>query len=261
MQILSIGRDVSNNIVLNDNFVSRHHAQLILTDNGRVLLKDLGSANGTFVNGNKISEYYLNSGDVVKCASVFLNWQQYTSQHLSQNQSQEIPNPVIPSSNVKLRKKPVLISTYIVIGLLFLMPFCDLKCGGGTIKSLSGFELMTGGEINDTGKDMFSFQDNPGARNSEKVDPDVFIIIPFLAAILGIIILIIKNITQFKISFYSSMIGFLSLIAFMIHANNKVQNPVTIEFDIAFWLTMLCFLIAIILSYLEGFKSFNNRIS
>jgi hypothetical protein len=74
---LSIGRTAENKIVLNDSFVSRQHAELIFMDNGQVLLKDLGSSNGTFVNGNKVIEYYLRVGDTVKCAAVVLNWQQY----------------------------------------------------------------------------------------------------------------------------------------------------------------------------------------
>lgn len=77
MKTLSIGRDAGNQIVLNDNFVSRRHAELIISDTGQVLIKDLGSSNGTFVNGNRIKECYLNSQDIVNCASVSLNWHQY----------------------------------------------------------------------------------------------------------------------------------------------------------------------------------------
>lgn len=79
MQTFSIGRDANNQIILNDNFVSRRHAELIISDNGAIIIKDLGSANGTFVNGNKISEYYIKPGDIIKCASVFLNWQEIIS--------------------------------------------------------------------------------------------------------------------------------------------------------------------------------------
>jgi hypothetical protein len=41
------------------------------------MIKDLGSANGTFVNGNRITECYLNVGDIVKCGALFLDWTQY----------------------------------------------------------------------------------------------------------------------------------------------------------------------------------------
>jgi len=77
VQILNIGRNISNTIVLNDDMVSRQHAQLIIMNNGQVLIKDLGSTNGTFVNGNRIREYYLKPADIVKCAGVFLDWSQY----------------------------------------------------------------------------------------------------------------------------------------------------------------------------------------
>lgn len=77
MQIISIGRDAGNTVILNNNYVSRRHAQLIVSDNGQISIKDLGSSNGTFVNGNKIKEAYLLSGDQVKCADTLLNWQQY----------------------------------------------------------------------------------------------------------------------------------------------------------------------------------------
>lgn len=77
MQVILIGRDSNSNIVLNDNFVSRRHAELIVSDDGQVMIKDLGSSNGTFVNGNRISQCYVSPGDSIKCASVFLDWQQY----------------------------------------------------------------------------------------------------------------------------------------------------------------------------------------
>lgn len=77
MQHILIGRDASNQVVLQDNYVSRKHAELIVMDNGQVLIKDLDSSNGTFVNGNKIKEAFLRAGDLVKCGGAILNWQQY----------------------------------------------------------------------------------------------------------------------------------------------------------------------------------------
>lgn len=81
MQIFNIGRDATNEIVLNDDLVSRHHAQLVIHDTGQAMIRDLGSSNGTFVNGNRITESYLHPGDVVKCGPVFLSWNQYVPDH------------------------------------------------------------------------------------------------------------------------------------------------------------------------------------
>jgi predicted component of type VI protein secretion system len=52
---LIIGRDLSATIVLDDSLVSRFHARITVGEKGNVLLEDLQSANGVFVNGSKIS--------------------------------------------------------------------------------------------------------------------------------------------------------------------------------------------------------------
>lgn len=51
----SIGRDDSNDIVIKDKFISKNHAQII-RDGNLYFLEDLGSANGTYLNGHLISD-------------------------------------------------------------------------------------------------------------------------------------------------------------------------------------------------------------
>ena len=51
---ITIGRTADNDIVIDDKMVSRHHARLDKQDN-TYTLTDLGSANGTWVNGRRIS--------------------------------------------------------------------------------------------------------------------------------------------------------------------------------------------------------------
>ena len=89
MQILNIGRNISNTIVLNDDMVSRQHAQLIILNNGQVLIKDLGSTNGTFVNGNRVRECYLKPADSVKCAGLLLDWPHFVSGNNTANAQTE----------------------------------------------------------------------------------------------------------------------------------------------------------------------------
>lgn len=60
-----VGRDPACALVLPSAGVSRRHAQLELSG-GRLLAKDLGSSNGTFVNGERIQEQALRAGDEVK---------------------------------------------------------------------------------------------------------------------------------------------------------------------------------------------------
>ena len=62
---LSIGRDTSNKISINDSEVSRKHARLLWQGDG-YLLEDFGSTNGTFVNGQRLSgSTLLKVGDLV----------------------------------------------------------------------------------------------------------------------------------------------------------------------------------------------------
>lgn len=49
--IIRIGKASDNDFVVNDPHVSRYHAKLIREEGGCWLLEDLGSTNGTFVNG------------------------------------------------------------------------------------------------------------------------------------------------------------------------------------------------------------------
>ncbi|MCX6113130.1 MAG: FHA domain-containing protein [Proteobacteria bacterium] len=57
------GRASDCDVVITDSSVSRNHAELIKAEGG-YLVKDLKSSNGVFVNGKKIQEQYLVSGDV-----------------------------------------------------------------------------------------------------------------------------------------------------------------------------------------------------
>jgi len=62
---LNIGRDSSNEIVINDAEVSRRHARLTF-QGGKYVLEDLGSTNGTFVNGQRLAgPRVLKAGEVV----------------------------------------------------------------------------------------------------------------------------------------------------------------------------------------------------
>jgi len=58
------GRNTAAAVFLDDITVSRHHAAFRVAE-GRLLLEDLGSTNGTYVNGERVEEAELSPGDEV----------------------------------------------------------------------------------------------------------------------------------------------------------------------------------------------------
>lgn len=64
----TIGRNAGNDLVIVDPEVSRRHAH-ILRHEGQFIVEDLGSTNGTFVNGARVStQTSLQDGDVIELA-------------------------------------------------------------------------------------------------------------------------------------------------------------------------------------------------
>jgi len=75
---LSLGRDPQGDIVLEDRKVSREHARLTWVE-GLPCLTDLGSVNGTLLNGRRLPPripHNLNDGDVLQIGDYTLTWRQ-----------------------------------------------------------------------------------------------------------------------------------------------------------------------------------------
>ena len=62
---LSIGRAKANEVVVNDLSVSSEHCR-IRPEEGRFVLHDLKSTNGTFVNERRVTRHVLSEGDILK---------------------------------------------------------------------------------------------------------------------------------------------------------------------------------------------------
>jgi hypothetical protein len=58
---------------IDDERVSSMHCQIVLS-HGRHLLRDLGSTNGTYVNNQRVTEVYLNDGDLIQCGETIFEY-------------------------------------------------------------------------------------------------------------------------------------------------------------------------------------------
>ena len=66
---LVVGRAVTSDVPIYDPTISRTHAEIALTAGG-VKLKDLGSSNGTFLNGARVTEAEAGENDIVTFGKV-----------------------------------------------------------------------------------------------------------------------------------------------------------------------------------------------
>lgn len=67
---LTLGRQKENTIQIKDPYVSKKHF-IIVKDEGEFFLEDLGSSNGTFLNGEKISDVTrIKKGDIIRVGEI-----------------------------------------------------------------------------------------------------------------------------------------------------------------------------------------------
>ncbi|MEU0546118.1 ATP-binding cassette domain-containing protein, partial [Nocardia sp. NPDC005978] len=120
---LHIGRTSDNEIVVNDPLASRRHARLV-SDRGNLAIEDLGSANGTFVNGRREQRTALRERDIVTIGNIDFVVQEGTLVH---------------------RQRPVAEQGLHVHGVSFtvegnkqLLVDVNLQAGRGTLTALIG---------------------------------------------------------------------------------------------------------------------------
>ncbi len=65
-----IGRSAKAAVQLEDTMVSGNHMSAHIASSGRVVIRDLGSTNGTYMNGNLIQETYLHIDDIIHIGQV-----------------------------------------------------------------------------------------------------------------------------------------------------------------------------------------------
>jgi pSer/pThr/pTyr-binding forkhead associated (FHA) protein/tetratricopeptide (TPR) repeat protein len=101
---IAIGRSQQCHVVLEDKRSSRKHA-LIIRDGLRYRLKDLGSANGTLVNGERVDEYELQSGDQLQIGDTNFTFQLVQADYevkkeqfiqVPQHESESVATPLHP---------------------------------------------------------------------------------------------------------------------------------------------------------------------
>jgi len=76
---IKVGSNASNQVVIKDDAIAEVHMELFADSEGNVFITDLGSHQGTAINGKRLKGYaLLNSGDEVVLGGKFrFNWEKY----------------------------------------------------------------------------------------------------------------------------------------------------------------------------------------
>jgi len=146
---------------------------------------------------------------------------------------------------------------YVVIVILFFLPFVNLSCGGQTIMSVTGFQLITGTEINPTG--MFGGEmnssDELNTDQKKEIESQPLALFAFVAAIIGLIISFFKM----RITAISNIVVSVAGVVFLLllkvsldgdaDLNVSGQNVITLDYQFAYWLSIILFIIGAVVQW------------
>ena len=166
-----IGRSSDIDLVLMEEMVSRKHAE-IWFENGKINIKDLGSTNGTFVNGEKISKAVVNEGDRILIGTSIMKVIESAAPVGRQTRSGSAPPPrPMPQQEVS---KTTMQGGRSMTGTITEIPLPDLIQLLSTSKK-SGTLIINQGEVIgkmhlDNGKIVYSsISDSPGLNPLKSV--------------------------------------------------------------------------------------------
>jgi pSer/pThr/pTyr-binding forkhead associated (FHA) protein len=171
-QRISIGRDKSNSLVINDEGVSVFHAELRQED-GKLFIWDSGSVNGTYVNGDKVSgKREVKAGDVIRFHLIdvqVVDPAKGPAPALPEAVKRELEKPAAPQWQVKAMTGTISGKMFLVDGTKVIGrdPGCDIIIAGAHVSRRHAELSIRGGKlwVKDLGSSNGTFVN--GKRNDE----------------------------------------------------------------------------------------------
>lgn len=107
IRTITLGKAPNNDVVINDSTVSRSHARITVRTDGTVMIRDLGSTNGTFINGVRIQSEQPLAGDAtLRLGNAVVDWQSVLNAPGKQPQSGAGTPPPGALNNVTVGRNP-----------------------------------------------------------------------------------------------------------------------------------------------------------
>lgn len=156
---IAIGRDPSSDVIINHPVVSKNHAEII-RENSKVFIVDLGSTNGTFVNGIKVKRHQLQELDRIVIGPAELHFSGDSLSHAPdtnvvrldvQNLTVQVTDRTSGKSKQLLSGISLVVKPRELIGLLG-----PSGAGKTTLMNvLNGFAKPTAGQVFYNGTDLY----------------------------------------------------------------------------------------------------------
>ncbi len=162
---VSIGRHSDNTIILPDVQVSRHHAEIVM-QGGRWVISDLGSANGTYVNGQRIpGPQVLNHGDSIRLGQTQFRVEIAAALAAQDTLIERVPAPVAAPAQARSRSGLVVALVALAAVLVLLIGvFVVWPLIGGDGVDVQDLTAMPGTAIADNATSTESASPSPTTR-------------------------------------------------------------------------------------------------
>lgn len=122
MHLITIGKDQSNNIQIEDISVSRFHLQMVIDDDKQVTVIDLSSTNGTYINGQRIySPTILDKYDILLVGSNPFDWKRQIIEIIDDTDVKERVKEAIIEEEKKIKDKSVIDVLIGVFAIAFIL--------------------------------------------------------------------------------------------------------------------------------------------
>jgi ABC-type multidrug transport system ATPase subunit len=156
---ITIGRDASNDVVIDHPVVSKRHAEIIKQD-GKVILVDLGSTNGTFVNGIKVKRHQLQELDRIVIGPSELHFSGASLSHAPDTRVVRLDSMGVTfqvTDRTSGKPKLLLDDISLVVKPKELIGVLGPSGAGKTMlmNALNGFVKPTRGQVRYNGEDLY----------------------------------------------------------------------------------------------------------
>lgn len=168
---------------------------------------------------------------------------------------QQTINIQVPSADNIASRRPLIPASFALAIILFFFTFCDFKCGGQKIGSVTGINLVTGTELKD--RDMFTGRETKG----KEIPASMWAILAFGAAIVGLGAFLIKEKREAIIGTGAGVIGAGSMIILQFVIKNAIdkeaKGQVDVDFQFPYWGALLALGVGGLISYLRMRQTHN----